>query len=653
MILSVVAFLVNTGFLFSITRRLIGVPVGWVRTLGVAMILTVGMNGFIDATSRGLGLDGNVALDLSAVAVVVVIVAWGIAIGVGALVILEALVPTGSITPPVVFLRDLPARWRRGRRYTQIVRIATQHGLGSFLRAGARFSSPLEPARLGRQLRVSLTQAGVTFVKLGQMLATRPDLIGSELATELGRLQADVPPQPWEDTEAVMAEELGPGWRDEFTSMDEIPIAAASVGQVHGAVLADGTSVAVKIQRAGAYAQAEADLDILLRMARWLERTTVWGKNLGVRSLAEGFASSITEELDYTVEAANATAVGAASGDQGRVRVPAVYKRLSTSRVLIMERAAGVPLSRPGATDLLADQTREELAQALLSDVLNQVLSTGVFHADLHAGNVLVQDADESEPRLVLLDFGSVGRLDNTARDAMGRLLFAVDRDNSAGAVDALCEVLDAPASLDDRALERELGGLISRVKGGAGTADLFGALFSLVIRHGFTVPPQVAAAFRALGAVEGTLHLLNPGTDLISAAQHAGQEHQRQRLAPEHVRDVLTEQLVHALPVLQRLPRRLDALAATAQAGQAQIQIRWLANAEDRAFISGLANQLTMTLLATALAACSVVLLVVDIGPLITPTIRLGTVLGSVLGLFGFILAARVLAVIFRRPPT
>ncbi|HSP60502.1 MAG TPA: AarF/UbiB family protein [Ornithinimicrobium sp.] len=678
-VLTAIGFAFNTALLFVLTRRLLGVPVGWFRTLLVAIVVTGAMSGFLELASERLGVtsDGGLAEptdDLTVVALVLLLlVAWGVALGVGGLVLLEALVPTGTLPSPVAVLRDLPARRRRSRRYGQIVGVAVKHGLGGFLRAGSRLPQDHDHARLGRRLRLAFGDGGVTFVKLGQMLATRPDVVGPDLAAELGQLQADTPPQAWPDIERTLRAELGEKWREAFAAFDEEPLAAASVGQVYRADLADGSPVVVKVQRAGAQEQVRADLDIVLRMSRWLERTTPWGRALGVRNLAEGFAASLTEELDYRVEAANAVAVAAGAGggaaaragDSGQddagglVRVPATYPGLTTSRVLVMERVDGIPLSRADAAQGLDGATRERLAHALLGSVLTQVLQTGVFHADLHAGNVLVErvgtQAENDPPgaRLALLDYGSVGRLDRTARDAVGRLLFAVDRGDSLGAVDALCDVIDAPAGLDDRALEREVGAVISRVQSGSAgpTASVFGDLFVLVVRHGFTVPPQIAAAFRALGALEGTLQALHPELDLVTASRSAGQDYLGQKLSPQEVRATLEEHLVHVLPILQRLPRRVDAIAAAVQSGEAQLRVRWLADPSDRAFVTGVVNHLVITALASVLALSGVLLLVADGGPALTATINLNPLLGGTLFLFAFVLAARSLARVFRAP--
>lgn len=655
--------LLNTVLLGFVSRRLLGVPVGWWRTLLVSVgVLTVG-GAVLTPVARSMGLvTADNAVDpqvgnAAALAIFTLLTAWAVAIGLAALVVLEAIAPTGSLPSPLGWLRDLPARRRRSQRYAAITAIAVRHGLGGFLsaRAPARIGADEVP-RVARALRLALTDAGVTYVKLGQMLATRPDVVGPAFARELGSLQSDVPAEPWPVVEQTLRTELGRDPREVFAEIEQTPLAAASVGQVHRARLSDGSPVVIKVQRPEAAAQVEADLDILTRLAAWLDRVTAWGRRLGVRSLAAGFAGSLHEELDYRVELGNTRAVADAlpAPAPGRpvVRAPRVYEEVSTSRVLVQEEMAGVPVSRAEAVlGAMPAEQRATMATTLLGAVLRQILESGVFHADLHPGNVFVQP----DGSMALLDLGAVGRLDPTARGAIGRLLLAVDRGDPVSATDALLGVLDRPAGLDDRALERDLGALLTRF-GGAGSAGGsaagFAELLSVVVRHGLAVPPQVAAVFRTLGALEGTLRLIDPAFDLAQGAKAAGRDLAQERFTPGALRAGLEEQLVLLLPALQRLPRRLDTLAEQLQRGELSLNVRMLADPQDRAFITGLVQQLVMTGLALACAVCGVLMVVSDAGPQVGQVMRLYPLLGSTLFLFAFVLGARVLALVFRHRP-
>lgn len=649
--------LVNAIILGFVSRRLLGVPVGWPRTILVSLFVSTGLGRAAQEAAISLGVlvdeTGELVPGRSPVVAALLLSlvgAWAVAIGLALLVVLEALVPTGSLPGPVALVRGLPARYRRARRYARIMAIATRHGLGGFLRGRSRLPEGEDAPRVARALRLAFTEAGVTFVKLGQMLSTRPDLVGPEFARELGRLTADVEPEPWPAIRRTLTEELGRDPSEVFAEVEEQPLAAASVAQVHRARLADGTRVVLKVQRSGAAAQVRADVDIVRRLARRIERSTAWGRRLRVRALADGFAESLDQELDYRVEAANTHAV-AASLRAGRVpvRVPRVYDEWSGPRVLVLEEVVGTPVARAGAVLAgLSPETRAAMARELLGTVLRQVLDTGVFHADLHAGNVVVAD----DGSLALLDLGAVGRLDSAARAGLARLVLAVDRGDSLAATDALLEVLDRPAGLDDREVERDVGVVLGRYRFASvpgGPAGLFGELLALVVRHGFGVPPQLAAAFRALGALEGTLRLVDPGTDLVTASREAGRELFAERLGPERLKDDLLEQAARLLPVLQRLPRRLDAMTLAAQRGELSVNVRVLADEQDRSFVTGLVQQLTVALLSAAAAVSGILLVVSGGGAEISPGVRLLPVLGATLFLFAFVLAARALVLAFR----
>lgn len=644
-----VAFLGHALVLGLVSRRLLGAPVGWPRTLLVAGCLSASGTAILAPIARRLGVIdaqgnlGSAPLEVSAV-VLTLLLAWTIAVGLAVLVVLEAIVPTGSLPDPVNLLRDLPARQRRARRYTDIVGIAARHGLGGFLGTGARARGG-DASRVARSLTRALPEAGVTFVKFGQMMATRPDLVGDDMARELGTLHADVPAVSWPVLRAALEEGLQRPTDEVFAEIEQRPLAAASVGQVHAARLLDGTRVVVKVQRPGAAAQVAADLDILRRLAGRLERSTGWARTLGLAALVEGFAEGLHEELDYRVEAANARAVSESlPWGQHVVHVPIGYPQWSGRTVLVMERIDGVPLSRAAqALTALPAGQRRELAAQLLAVVLRQIVQTGIFHADLHAGNVLLRPDDT----MAMLDFGSVGRLDRVARDGMARLLLAVERDDSVAAADALLMILDRPDALVDRALERELGALIGRYRhglGSLGASGLFPDLFRMVMRHGFTIPPQVAAAFRTLGALEGTLATIDPGTDLVTAARRVGDELHAEQRRPAEVKEALEDQLLRLLPLLERLPRRVDAIAGALESGRLAVRVRLLAEEEDRRFVAGLGHELTMTVVAAAASIAAVLLIIAPDSPELSPGIGAYPLLGAAFLLFAVVLAARVL---------
>lgn len=650
------ATVLNVAIVSFIVRRLLGVPVGWPRTILVGLLVNGASSGLLTWMSTTMRLDVTRPSEalVPTAAILTLGLAWIIGAQVAILAMLEAFVPTGSLPGPVAFLRSLPARRRRAARYTSIVRIAAAHGLGIYLRPTPR-SQPAPASKVAHSLRGALTEGGVTFVKLGQMISSRPDLVPDAYIRELSQLQSHVPAQPWAHVSEVLEADLGRPAAEVFADIDEEPVAAASLAQVHLARLRSGEEVVVKIQRAGARAQTMADLDIILRLAHWLDRATGWGRRLGVRALADGFADSLREELDYRVELDNMRAVGVALERAGRdrVRVPRAHADLSSARVLVLDRMPGRPVSESAAVlDRFPAEERRQMAGDLLGTVLHQVVVSGVFHADLHPGNIFVAD----DGRLGLLDFGAVGRLDGGARSAIGMLLGAVDRQDSLVATDALLDLLDRGEALDDRRLERDLGQLILRHAAipsgpsGAGSAALFVDLFRLVMDHGLAVPAQVAAAFRALGSLEGSLRLISPGMDLVSAARDEGRGLVTEQLSVPEARQRIEGQLAALLPMLQRLPRRVGKLAEDLEAGRLTMSVRAFRDPQDRAFITGIVHQLVLTALAAACTLGGVLLLMGEGGPMMTEAVRLNAFLGFVLLFFGFVLGSRVLVLVFHQ---
>lgn len=636
-----------------VSRRLLAIPVGWTRALGVAALILLPGGKASEALMENLGMldsTGRIGVSVSVTAALLVTAlafSWAVALGLGLLLILEILVPTGSIPDPISLIRDFPASVRRNRRYVSIVGIATRRGLGGFLGRGSR-GRMANSSEVARTLRQALSDGGVTFVKLGQMLSTRGDLIGQEFADELSTLQSQVPPEPWSDIELTISEELGRPWREVFADLDQTPLAAASVGQVHAGHLHDGSDVVVKVQRRAARRQAEADLDIIVRLAEWLERRTTWGSRLGTLALARGFAESLEEELDYRVEAANIRAVQTTLPADSPIRTPRIYPEFSGRRLLVMERLAGAPLTRSGAQlATMPAAQRAALSQEMLKTILKQILHDGVFHADLHGGNVFLQP----DGRLALIDFGAVGRLDSASRESLARMLLAISLDDAVAATDSLLQILDRPSGLRDRELERAVGTLVTRYRGGR-SAGMFHELLSLAVGFGFAVPSALASVFRALGALEGTLQLLDSDFDLVVAAQTASSELGSERLTKEAIREDLLRQVGRLLPAAQRLPRQIDAIARQAQAGELTLRLRLLEDPQDRQFLSGLTHLITMSMITLAFTIVGMGLILGPIGPRILPGIGLGTALGATFLLLAFVLAARVLAAAFTTRP-
>jgi ubiquinone biosynthesis protein len=610
-------------------RRILGMHIGLVRTT-VATLLAMSITSTVLQQMSSLKEAGG--------AFATVLIGVTLLLSIGMLALAEVLVPTGSIPPPTDWWRAVRGRISRTRRYSRITAIAVRHGLGPYLRGRERTDT-----KVAQSLRLALEDGGVTFVKLGQVLSTRPDLLAAEFIDELTKLQDEVPPAPWEQVRVVLVEDLGQAPEELFAEFDEEPMAAASIAQVHLARLKTGEEVVVKVQRPGVRKVAEGDLDIVARLAATLQRRTRWGRALGVQDLAYGFSVALREELDFRVEARNLATVAAASTGQD-VGLPEVHEDLCTARVLVMQRLSGVPIRSAGA--LVADQGLA-LARTLLSFLLRQVMLDGVFHADPHPGNIMLLH----DGRLGLLDFGSVGRIDGQLRAALQRLLLSIDRGDPAGLCDSLLELVHRPEEIDEQQLERALGQFMARHLGAGMRPDveMFGDLFRLVYRYGLSIPPEIAAVFRALATLEGTLGAIAPGFNIVVESRAFANAQITERLSPESVRRTVMEELHSMLPMLRRLPRRAERITSALEQGRLSVNVRMFADDRDRRFITGLLHQVMLTGLGATAGLMAVLLLGSTGGPQVAPSIGLHQLFGYNLLVISVLLGLRVMVTIFR----
>jgi ubiquinone biosynthesis protein len=520
-----------------------------------------------------------------------------------------------------------------------VSRIAARHGLSAYL-SGRRPAQP-DTRPLARNVRLALEEAGGMFVKLGQVLSTRADLLPPDVIAELAGLQDHVPPASPGAVEAMLTEELGAPAAGYFKSFDPQPIAAASIAQAHRAQLATGEQVVVKVQRPGVRALVEGDLDILLRFARTLQARACWAREFSVLDMVEGFAAALREELDFRIEARNIAAVAVGSSEE--IRIPAVH--MATARVLVLEWLDGVNVRDAGGR--LAGCDRPALARRLLTTMLRQVMIDGTFHADPHPGNILVLRDGE----LALIDFGSVGRLDPLQQAALRRLLLAVARRNATELHDALLDLAQVRRPTDDDLLERTLAQFIAQHLGPGMVPDasMFNSLFRLLVNFGLVFPPVIGGVFRAMMTLEGTLVTLSPGFDLVAETRDLASSWLGQMLSPTSLREAATDEALGLLPVLRRLPRRFDRITTSLEHGSLTARMRVLADESDRRYVSALVGRAVLAFLGAALGIMSVMLIGTRGGPAFFPGTSLFHVLGYVGLFFSTVLILRVVIAISR----
>ena len=634
-----------------VSRRLLDGQVGWIRASLTALIVFLACLPLATWAMREtdvLDLDDDVTVSGPiALAFLALVAGWIFAIVVVVIVTLEFLWPSHRVRNPVSAIRDAFRRRDRARRYAQILAIASRHGLGAFQN---RHGGDDE---LASALIAALNEAGVTFVKLGQVLSSREDVLPRDLVDALSTLQMDSTPIPWAEAEAAITAELGRPIDEVFASIDPQPLAAASVAQVHTARLRGdgeepGDEVVVKIQRPRARAQVTTDLDILERLARTAEARTDWARDYGAVALAAEFSRALSDELDYRVEAANTEMLrGAiARSSSMTLAVPILYEPWCTSRMIVQQRITGTPFSRIATGSLDPDEARR-LADGVLESVFEQIAVRGVFHADLHPGNLILQD----DGTVALIDFGAVGVSERSLRRMLIPLLLALSADDDVAATNVIL-LMCAPetGAVDHVALQHDIGVILTRMQNAQVDENIFRALVDVLRRHRLSIPPSLLLVLRTLSSLEGTLRRLVPDYDMVGHALERAPHFARATFDPKNAALGAQAHLMLAGEELRRLPRRLENVTRSLEDGTFSVRLRSLEGSGERGWLEEQLNRFLVTVVGVALLAVGISLTVSGDGPMLTGNVGAFPFLGSLVGLGGLLLLVRSLRRALRR---
>ncbi|WP_291054276.1 AarF/UbiB family protein [Herbiconiux sp.] len=661
-VVTVLLAIVSAVLVGFVARRILDTPVGWPRSIVVGLLVFAAGLPFASWVLDGTGLqpDGQVQdarHALVVLAVVVLALAWVFALGIAVLVALEAIVPTRALPNPVDAVRAALRQRRRSKRYLQILAIASRHGAGWLFHPRASTDHELTTSAQRAQAIVdTINESGVTFVKLGQVLSTRRDLVPEPYLSALASLQSGATTLPWETIRPLIEEGIGGPLDTVFASVDPEPLAAASVAQVHRAELLDGTPVVVKVQRPAARAQVEADVDIILRLAQRAETHTRMGRDLRLESVARGFTSTLLDELDYGIEASNTEMIRStlaliAADDHGRdvpIAVPRIHPQASGARMLTMDLVDGVPLSRAGARLAeLTEEAREALAVSLMTAVIEQILVHGVFHADLHPGNVILRE----DGSLGLIDFGAVGIVERSRRQHLAALMLAATSEDDVGATDALLLIVDVPDDVDLDAFRHDIGVVLTSQRHlPPGDGSIFTRVVDVIRQHRIALPADLASAFRSFATLEGCLKVIVPDFDLVQRAIPVVPRVLRHMVKLRQFATGAQAQAAVTAALVRGLPRRLDTLLSGLERGSVGIKLRAFTDEADQRFARTITSEIVGTLISIAAVVLAVVLLVTDSSPQLASGLRLFDLLGALIGFFGFLGLLRVVRQIFVR---
>jgi ubiquinone biosynthesis protein len=458
-------------------------------------------------------------------------------------------------------------------RYREIAEALTRHGLGNLVDVtGLERFIPLRQRRESvtstpEHLRMLLEDLGITFIKLGQLLSTRTDLLPPEYIAELSKLQDQVSTTiSGKEIEAILNEELDKPVQDMFPLFDYEPMAAASIGQVHTATLRHASDVVVKLRRPGAVEQVEEDLAIIQSLADIANRRWEVAEVYDVAGLVHEFAQALRAELDYLSEARNAESFARNFANDPEVHIPAVFLEATTSRMITMERIEGIKINDIPRLEA-AGLSRSDLAKHVTHIILQMVFEDGLFHADLHPGNLFVRAGGQ----IGLIDFGRVGTVDERTQQQLVAVLLALGMQDSERLTDAILAIAVTRKPVDRILLQRDLQRLVSGFQGKSLKDIALGALINdalaIVRRYSLQLPSSIANLFQSILMLEGIckeldpeynlVELITPYTKKLFLKQHSGEALLRRLgevgLDWAHLGTTLPQQLQRILDSIER----------------------------------------------------------------------------------------------------
>jgi predicted unusual protein kinase regulating ubiquinone biosynthesis (AarF/ABC1/UbiB family) len=451
-------------------------------------------------------------------------------------------------------------------RYKDIAWFVAKYGRAEFVtKALNGEEAPTADRAAAEAFARDLESLGPTFVKLGQILSTRADLLPPPYLDALARLQDQVEPFPYEDVERTIREELGVRVSHAFVEFDELPVAAASLGQVHRAVLRGGREVAVKVQRPGIRAQVEKDLSAFHEIAAVIDRLGA-ARNMDAARVVDEFKRTLMSELDYREEARNLVTIAHQLRDFENIVVPLPVDDFTTARVLTMDYVAGTKItavSRVEWTEVDGAALGEDLFRAYLQ----QILIDGVFHADPHPGNVLLTP----DGRIALIDLGMVGRISTTLQEQLFKLILAIGEGRGDAAAEVLIALGERREDFSESDMRRAIADLIGRFHRSTMREMNVGRVMLEMSRssseHGLKMPPELALLGKTLLHLDEVGRVLDPEFDVNASLRRNASSVMRRRMLKSATPANVFAAAMDVREFAERLPGRvnriLDALAA------------------------------------------------------------------------------------------
>ena len=536
--------------------------------------------------------------------------------------------------------------YRHLARYRQILTVFFKYGFGDliellkieqYIEIGLQLISKNRRSRLEKlsraeRVRMACEELGPTYIKFGQILSTRPDLVPVDFIKELSKLQDNVPSSPFSEVSKIIESELGAPPEDIFEFFEKAPLASASIGQVYRATLKDGEEVAVKVQRPGIKKIIEVDLEIMLHLATLMEHHIEEMSLHQPVKIVEEFARTLEKEIDYTIEATNMERISRNFLNDLTIYIPKVFRDTTTESILTTELVEGIKVSEIDRLEK-AGLDRKLITVRGADIVLKQIIKHGFFHADPHPGNIFVLPDNV----ICLLDFGMTGSVDRRTREDFSDLAESVVTRNESRATQVLLKLTYWDEDPDIRLLEKDVADFMGRhlykslkdIKIG----KLLNNLLELAFQHRLRIPPDIFLMLKAFSAIEGVGLMLDPDFDMIKQAAPFIKEVKLARLSPRRIRGDIFRLAIELFQFVENFPK--DILSITRLIKQQKLSLNLEYKGLDKMLSTydQISNRISFSIIIAALIVGSALIVISKVPPLFYDI--------SLIGIVGFLAAA------------
>ncbi|MED3661424.1 AarF/UbiB family protein [Ureibacillus sp. FSL K6-8385] len=512
--------------------------------------------------------------------------------------------------------RKMVNYWRYQKRLRTVLKAAVTNGITKTVKYARNRDTDKQ---LAIALRATLEESGGIFIKFGQVLSTRKELFSPVFIEELKKLQQKVSPMTYDEVKTVLKENYNRDPEDVFSFFEEKPLAAASIGQVHRAVLKDThEEVVVKILRPQIKTIMREDLSILLEFADWITAKSQWAESMGFKALAEGFANSMKEETDFSIEARNMIQIrNVLKHSELNVKIPRVYEEFSNENILVMEYVKGVSISELDKVDDKQAIDRRELARTLMYSYLEQALISGIFHADPHPGNISV---NPETGELAILDFGAVCRLSGQQQEGLKLFFIGIQQGDASILFDAISLLIKNKDEINRQELEQAIGQILLKISyvNKIPTDETIYSIFTVIRESGLQFYSSVSLALRVIITLDGTINMLDPKFNIFDEAKEFMNNYMKASIRkpfkePMETMEKIQEELALLVPNLRKIPRRVDQLIRKIEDGKVILHHDIFSDKTNAKFVTQLFSKFVLLMVGITFGFISTALLAIS----------------------------------------